>query len=401
MTKEEVARYLKFGFTEDLWYNDPYEIIDISWEGAVEVYKHYYEKAILNINIDKALCALSGGLDSSLNIYYVKDKDPLVYSYVIEGNTDHVYAKKLAEYWNLKNFMLIYSNLDLEESLINMNKMWPVPRCVTGDLHTYDAYVKAKRISDTLIAGVGSEPMSLGIGWMYSPIIALASSRYEYDYHRAKAIFNNSDYFDPLYRKQYHAREILSLKTKTYSDVIKRIFELGLFTDKQLELMGLIPPEIQLREDTLSHALQCTYDWYNPNMIGKRYPILEDALDLKTFSPYFDKDLKTFCFSLPVEYRFCLGSERHVMRNFIADKLPNFIINRHKEPFQPNIDWFFSNSAKIKYLIKTYLFDPNKKIYNFIDLDAIKTSIDEMNDYQRWSLLNLSIWLEVNPNGSR
>jgi asparagine synthetase B (glutamine-hydrolysing) len=402
MNKHKIANYLKFGFTEDLWYNEPYSIIDIPWEDAIEGYKHYYETALESVYTENALCALSGGLDSSLNIFHIKSQNPLVYSYVIDGNTDHIYAQKLAEFWNLKNFTLIHSSdLNLEKELINMNSMWTSPRCVTGDLHTYDAYLKAKLISDTLLAGVGSEPMSLGIGWMYGPIIALASVRREYDYHRAKIIIDNSKYIDPLYREQYNAKTILASKTKNYSQVIKELFELGLFSDESISFMGLEPPVIELREDSLSHALQCTYDWYNPNMIGKRYPILEKELELKTVSPYFSKELRAFCFSLPIEYRFCLGSERHVMRNYIADKLPEFVINRNKEPFQPKIDWFFSNSKQIDYLVNMYLLNVNRKIYNYINFDSIVTLLDRITDYQRWSLLNLSIWLEVNQNESK
>jgi hypothetical protein len=44
MKNEEIARYLKFGSTEDIWYNEPYQITDISWNDAIEGYKHYYEE---------------------------------------------------------------------------------------------------------------------------------------------------------------------------------------------------------------------------------------------------------------------------------------------------------------------------------------------------------------------
>lgn len=396
MNKRKISNYLKFGFTEDLWYNEPYSIIDISWEDAIDGYRKYYEEFINTLDISEALCALSGGLDSSLNIFYLKSKNPLVYSYIIEGNTDHIFAEKLAKYWNLKKFMLIKSNsLSLEEDLIKMNLMWPEPRCVTGDLHTYHAYIEAKKIKDILISGVGSEPMSLGIGWMYSPIIELAIRKFEYNCSKARKIFDKSNYIDPVYNNQCRVRSILYSKEKTYSSVIKDLFELGLFDDALISFMGLTPPELKLRNETLLDALQCTYDWYNPNMIGKRYPVLEKEIGLETITPYFYQPLRHFCFSLPIEYRFCLGSERHVMRNFIADKLPEFIINRPKEPFQPKIDWFFRKSKVIGSLEEEYLGSPNKRIFNYLDYENVSLIFPRMTEYQKWALLNLSIWLEA------
>lgn len=397
ITKREIGNYLKFGFTEDLVYNEPYEIdYTLSFEDCINGYKELYENSINKIDISNAICALSGGLDSSLNIYYLKDKDPLVYSYIIEGNLDHIYAERLAKDWNLERFFLIDGvDLDkLEEDLINMNLLWDKPRCMTGDLHTYDAYVKTKEYSDLLISGVGSEPMSLGIGWMYATLLELAVMRHEYDTIVARKVFSKSKYFDPMHEEQFNLRRAFLNRHKTYSQLIKELFELGLFVDEDIIAMGLEPPMIQLREDTLLHALQATHDWYNPNMIGKRYPVLKEKLGVTFISPYADPELRKFCFSMPCEYRMCMGSERHVMRNFISEKLPQYIIDRPKEPFQPNIDWWFENAPKIEHLFVKYLKDKNKKIFNYLNYEATLNMLNK-GPYKRWTLLNLSIWIET------
>jgi len=392
--KEEIANYLKFGFTEDMWYNEPYEIDKTyGFEDYVEGYKVYYEKAMSNIDLYGAICALSGGLDSSLNIFYLKNTNPLVYSYIIEGNLDHIYAEKLAKEWNLERFFLI-EGVDvnnLETLLIEMNKIWDKPRCVTGDLHTYDAYIKTREYSKLLLSGVGSEPMSLGIGWMYSPMIELAFIRGEYDITHAKNIYESSKYFDPMAMDQFDVNRAIKNRHLTYSDIINSF---GVFTSQEIHLMGIEPPEIKLKEESLSHALQATYDWYNPNMIGKRYPMLKENIGVTFVTPYSDDKLREWCFQMPYEYRFCMGSERHVMRQFIDNKLPDYIVNRPKEPFQPRIDWWFENAKLIDYLMEKYLMDRGRSIFEWLNYDAVQKFVMDKNEpYKRWTLLNLSIWI--------
>ena len=351
----------------------------------------------MSIDIDDVICALSGGLDSSLNLWYLKKWNPLTYSYIIEGNLDHGYAQRLADDWRLEKFFLI-DGIDvnrMEDDLIAMNRLWETPRCVTGDIHTYDAYIKTKEYSPTLISGVGSEPMSLGIGWMYQPLIELALMKGEYNTDVAKRVFDQSRYYDPMHRDQFNIIRAMKNRHKTYSQLIRELFEIGLFMDYDIEALGLEPPEIKLKEETLAHALQATHDWYNPNMIGKRYPRLKEKIGVTFISPYADEDLRAFCFSMPNEYRFCMGSERHVMRQFIAEKLPSYIINRPKEPFQPQIDWWFENAKQVKVLEEKYLDDFNMPIFNYIDYDALTTLLTKgITPYQRWALINLSIWMK-------
>ena len=249
ITQEELSNYLKFGFTESMSYNEPHKIdYNISFEECVAGYKVFYEEAMKNINLEGAICALSGGLDSSLNIFYIKNSNPLVYSYVIEGNLDHVYAEKLAKEWNLKRFFLIEGiDIDnLENLLIEMNRLWDKPRCVTGDLHTYDAYIKTREYSPLLLSGVGSEPMSLGIGWMYYPMIELALMKSEYDICLANEAFKKSMYSDPMVSSQFDLLRAIKNRHSTYSDIINSF---GVFTPNEIHLMGLESPEIKLKEE--------------------------------------------------------------------------------------------------------------------------------------------------------
>ena len=402
LRKNQIANYLKFGFIEDMWYNEPYEIdYSLSFEDCVEGYSRLYTKAIESLDLNGAICALSGGLDSSLNIWHIKNHNPLVYSYIIEGNLDHVYAERLAKDWGLQRFFLVdgVDVTQLETLLIEMNKIWEEPRCVTGDIHTYDAYIKTKEHSPLLLSGVGSEPMSLGIGWMYSPLIELALMRGEYNIPLAQETFKKSKYFDPMHNEQFDPKRAIRNRDLTYSDLIRQFSEIGLFMDDEIRALGLEPPKIELKEDTLAHALQATHDWYNPNMIGKRYPALKEKIGVTFITPYADPDLRAFCFSMPNEYKFCMGSERHVMRQFIAEKLPEYIINRPKEPFQPQIDWWFENAERVEVLMDKYVRDKKRIIFEWLDFDAVQKLVaNKENPYKRWTLLNLSIWLGVRTN---
>jgi asparagine synthetase B (glutamine-hydrolysing) len=403
LTKGQVANYFKFGFVNELEYAVPSPIVAEQWEVAVEQIKSHCERCISNINLSNAVLSFSGGLDSTLNVSYLKDQNPIIYSYILRDDPDHYYVEKVKDYWNLKRFYIIPPDpIDFENNLLKYNELWDKPRWVTDDLFTYQFYLHGKEFGDTVIVGLGTEPVLLGFPWVYSNFIQLAILKGEYDTVEAYKILLKSKYNGVESNSFFNVTNMIRNKldktypVETYSDVIRDLFEYNKFSDADILGFGLSPPPIKLREETIHHALRCMFDWYHHNLTGVRYPIYEKYLNLKIDSPFFDTAFQEYALSLPIEYRFCMGSEKHVFRNAIGDKLPDFILNRPKVPFSFPLEWFMSDITKSK-LIDKYLNNKNNKMFDYIDYDFVQLRLKDQtfNPHQLLMLINLSIWMTV------
>jgi asparagine synthetase B (glutamine-hydrolysing) len=399
LTNKEISMYLKYGFTNEFSYGEPITIDhSLSFDDCVQGYKELYEKSLNELYTKDVLCALSGGLDSTLNALYVKD-DSICYCYIIEGNLDHSYAKKVAKEWGLKRFFLI-EGIDInniEEDLILMTRLWKKPRCITSDLHTYDMMLKAKRYSDIILTGKWAEIICLGFAHLYGPFIESAYVKGEYDISLATSIFDSR--CGTIDHEQYfNIDRAVKNKNKSYSDILadQTYFPCSVFYDHQIRGFGFDPPNVKLREESLPHVIQAIYDWFHPCVIGKRYSILEDNAGIKCISPF--EKLKDFCLSMPYEYKFCMGIEKYVMRKFILDHVPDYfhyLLHRKKEGFQSHTNWWDLYYNDVLKLMYKYLGKGNI-IYDYLDYDYFEREFDNFSYYQKFVLLNLSIWMNLN-----
>lgn len=394
LNKQQVANYLKFGWTQDITYGDPYKIIDISWGDAIRNVRRLYTENIEKVYSRDSIISLSGGLDSTSNISFLRKYNPFSYCYVLRTDRDCVFARKVSDYWDLRNFESIRPiSFDFEKELITLNKFWNTPRWATDDIFTFHFYQEGSKRSSKIITGLGSEPIFLGFPWMYSQFIQLAIRKGEYKSSLAADILYNSKYNAVMYNKYFDIRAIVKQfkKEDTYSNLLRDLFEYNKFSDDDIISLGLTPPDIKLREETILHAFQCMYDWYNENLTGVRYPVFEKQLEIKIDSPFYNEEIKRFSFSLPIEYKFCLGSEKHIFRNAVGDSIPTFVHNRKKIPFSFPLDWFCSKN-KFNRLVDKYLKDKNNKLFEYLDHDCLQSKLNSLNNHQIIMLINLAIW---------
>ena len=401
LTTDEVANYLKFGWVNALEYSIPGPTIGVRWEVAVEQIKYYLKRSISFLDLSDAVISFSGGLDSTINIAYLRHHYPQIYSYILKGDPDQYYVKRVIEYWSLKYTNIIPSDfLVFEKDLIEYNKLWDKPRWVTDDLFTYQFYLHGSRIASNVITGLGTEPMFLGFPWMYSQFIMLAIRKRQYDVNLAYKILSKSIFSgassNSFFSVEKIARETISHDPNnlTYSDLFRKLFEYNKFSDEDISSFGLVPPKIQLRNETIQDAFQCMYDWYNYNLTGVRYPVFEKALGITITSPFYDKNFSDYSYMLPIEYKFCMGSDKHILRNAVEHDLPSFIHLREKKPFSFPLEWFMTEDNK-ESLIDKYLKDKNNKMFNYLDYDYLQYKLDNqtLNKHQLLMLLNLSIWM--------
>lgn len=386
--RKEVANYLKYAISKELSYNDPVEVdSSLPFDDCVQRYREIYEKALFSIDTDGKICALTGGLDSTLNAFYLRDKVDY-FCYPIEGNNDSNYAERLADEWGLNLFSLDKIDInEFENILFSMNKFWEKPRCITDDFHIYDMFVKIN--NRPFISGWGSNISCLGFTHIYGPIIELAMMRKEYDALLAKSVFDERC---SVSDRNFDVNRAITNRYYSYSDLLstKGLLPIVVFSDEQIEGFGLEPPTVKLKEETLPHVLQATFDWFIYST-ANGFDLLLEKFGLNSFTPYED-ELRDFCLTVPYEYRFCLGVDRYIQRKFMLDVgYPYDLLQRKKEAPQSNSIWW---DAYYKYVIPLMDKHLDKKnfIFELIDYDYFQKEFENFTYYQKWVLLNLSIW---------
>lgn len=190
-------------------------------------------------------------------------------------------------------------------------------------------------------------------------------------------------------KKNNEPKFILVNKRKSYLDLF--IEENSMFSKTEIKEMGLIDNwKYELREDNIHHLIKFIDDWMVPNRLSSS--LFASKLGIKIESPYFkNKKMIEFCRRLPIEYRYCHGIKKFLLKESLVNDLPDFVINN--KDFNPNLNLFLNMKDQFNILKNKYLNNKNMSIYNYLNYNKIS----KFKNYRKiWRLINLSIWLENN-----
>jgi asparagine synthase (glutamine-hydrolysing) len=145
-------------------------------------------------------------------------------------------------------------------------------------------------------------------------------------------------------------------------------------------------------ESTVSDAMKMDIENYMPGDILVKTDRAAMASSLELRAPFLDKDLASFCISLPYKLKLNYKEEKIIAKQAFQNLLPGSIVKRRKQGFgAPVTSWLASSS--LQQLKNEYLGNRNKKIFSLLDFDHTQKIIKEDN-YNTWILLVLSLWLE-------
>lgn len=124
------------------------------------------------------------------------------------------------------------------------------------------------------------------------------------------------------------------------------------------------------------------------------------AFSLEVRSPFLDHSLVDFAKTLPIDYRFLKGKQKHILRELLSKKVPRELIDRPKRGFtMPFAVWFRTN---LKPMVLDTLTSENLSRIPNLNVDfALKSINDHMNGQANgysliWSLMVLLNWMDHN-----
>ncbi len=318
-----------------------------------------------------------------------------------QGFDERSKARSFSEYFGTRHHEKIISHSDMERSIDKIAWHLEEPR-VGQSYPNYYAAELARSNVKVVLSGAGGDELFAGYPWRYYRAVgSLGKEDYQnryYDYwQRLVGETNQQKFFSPIWK------DIASFSTR---DVFENVYSDSLNSAKTPA--DFLNQSLYFEAKTFMHGLL----------------VLEDKLSmahsLESRVPILDNDLVDFAMRIPAEYKLASMQEvvrlskqgkdkeieayyrrskdgKMIFREAMSEHLPKETANREKQGFSgPDASWFTNESAEF---IKDVLRNKNAMIYNFIDYQTIKLTLDEhfSNKVNSrlliWSLLNVEAWL--------
>jgi asparagine synthase (glutamine-hydrolysing) len=348
--------------------------------------------------------ALSGGLDSSLNLYYSnkinKDLKSINIAYEKTSKYDEsIVAKKFAEGCGVEFNGEIVSDTSFED-LINeyLNIQIDMPM---GDINSVLVYLLSKisRENDCKVMLVGEGGDEIGGYLIYQNI--------QKEYKLLKIFKNFSFLFKYLPHKLankldifYDLKIISRRHLHGFTQYEKNKFWIGESKLNSYKVLNDYMSEIRddLPDSFLRKILNIEYKLRLPELILPRVDYPSMAASVEARSPFMDYELIEYSAGLSFDTKMKNGVKT-ILKEIAKDKLPKYILNHPKVGFGMLLTPFLQNTMPV-WFQKELLLKENK-LHKYISKEYLESLFkkhqkDKNQGYKMWILYALSRWIRVN-----
>ncbi|MBS1636788.1 MAG: asparagine synthase (glutamine-hydrolyzing) [Bacteroidetes bacterium] len=360
---------------------------------------------------------LSGGLDSSILAYFVKDRRDMTHycarkaesDLKKEGTTsDFHYASMLAKEWNLNlreapigseeaNTGLIRKTLFYSDDLIADGSQIP------SYLITKDAALHSK----VILSGMGADEIFLGYAGHMLTLLSLNVME--------KMPFGLSGAFYSMASKVDQGKG----KFLAYRRYIHKIGKYGKYPPYKYGILNLVGDfenscaVFAGDKDRLVHMLESyfpagedTFDalarFEQENVLVKNLHYMDRmamANSVECRVPFLDHRLLEFAFSIPRHYKLSAsGKSKRILKDTFKTRLPEYIINRRKAGFGMPLRSIFSSREKVNGLLDKAFF-ANFNGFSVAHIDTLTDnhiSGKEDNSSILYALISFQEWYKLN-----
>lgn len=377
----------------------------ITLEQAIPKFKNLLENAVKKqLVADVPVGAfLSGGLDSTTVVAIASKISPKIktFSFGYEGTKNELsFAKMAAEKYKTEHFELHDKDNDIADLIMKMAEVYDEPMADSSNISTYLISKLTREHTTVVLSGDGGDELLGGYYGWYRSLIAMSDD--EITNFPGKVLFMRIMSQIAL-RTRYKNKAQLISKTRGlyYRNKYKNVFDAHrasnvYFKEKEIEELGLNEKPYDSKPswkttNTVDDAMKADIEDYMPGDILVKIDRASMANSLELRAPFLDVDFAEFAISLPFRLKIDEKEEKLIMRKAFEHEWPEEIRKRSKLGFGAPID-IWLKKPKVQILVKEYLNDPKKKIFEYISFKKSRKYM--VGNYKTWILLTLSIWLE-------
>ena len=353
---------------------------------------------------------LSGGLDSSTICLVASELvgDLRTFSFDFEGDHSEVeYARAVAQAYRTRHVELAAGGEDIAAQLLRMQHVFDEPLGDTSAVPTYLLSREARRHTKVALTGDGGDELFGGYTW-YKPLLWMEREGRAGLFRWVAARLLNRCY-RAIRLPGAAARELrimgLAFGRKYESVLAAHHAQLSFFERGDLVKLGLaqMSSTTSAANGTMDDAICSDVLDYMPANNLKRTDRASMAHGLELRAPFLDFELATFCMSLPFRLKVSTDDDKIILRQAFASQWPRIIRNRSKQGFGAPLGRWLQDPA-VRALERQHLLERRAPIYDVLPFGAAQEMLGRSTPMQRWTLLNLAVWLahkSAAPNPAR
>jgi asparagine synthase (glutamine-hydrolysing) len=343
---------------------------------------------------------LSGGLDSSLIVAIMQRKSTekvKTFSIGFEGDDsfdETRYARKVADLLGTDHTEFRVKSADMFDLLPELVKQYDQPFADSSALPTYYVSKLTRQHVTVALTGDGGDELFAGYERFYALSLVEKLGFIPKDLWRLVASFidrlpEGTGYYNKVKRAGRFVRGASLPLSQAYVD-----FE-RVFTQEQIVALGIQPASHHNFIQTTADALTYNLVTYLPGDLLVKTDRMTMMNSLEARAPFLYPDVVEFAFMIPFNLKLKGSTTKHILKELARDYLPAEIIHRPKHGFGVPVGaWLRQDSQRLRDI----LLAPNAHLRGLLDINAVKTLVDEHVNGQRdharrlWALLTLEVW---------
>jgi len=396
-----------------------YSLEEVAEKGQKKMFLGNFEDAslelerILNNTVEKQLIAdvpvgtfLSGGIDSTLitSIASKKKNNLKTFSigYKNSNNDEAIYAKKISEYLGTSHTELYIDDGDIVNAVTKMPNVFGQPFACYSAIPLFLISQLASKSVKVTLGGDGGDEFYCGYDkywlalqkWNMIRFIPNRVKEEIYSTYRKSNLLQKSALLRRNAKYLQYSSE-MEIYCSINDDVNKENLYLIDGINIKRENKALNAEEIKgiLNKAMLYDEKDCLVDngCMKVDCTG-----MASSMEIRT--PFLDKELVDFCWTLPADYKYKRGQSKRILREVLYKYVPKELIERPKQPFYfPAEEWL--KSKKMKELAMDMLSYEKISSNGIFSPQMVENMwkeyvLDQKYDSKIWFILMYQIWEE-------
>jgi asparagine synthase (glutamine-hydrolysing) len=378
----------------------------ITLDDAVEQFHELFSDSIKKrLRADVEVAAyLSGGIDSSATVAYIKDIEPGILNTFSIGFDEKIFdeskfQKEATKYFKTTHKSIICSAKDIADSFpeVIWHSETPITRTAPAPMLILSKLVKENNIK-VVITGEGSDELLAGYDifkeakirrfWASQPDSAIRPLLLKKLYPDLPHIKNAN----PNVLKMFFGYKLADVNNSFYSHLLRwnnSNHILKHFSPNIKEELKAYSPYNVLAEklpvDFNSWEPLAKSQWLESTIFMSGYLLssqgdrMSMANSVEGRYPFLDYRVIEFCTSLPANYKLNGLNEKYLLKKLLKNKIPESILKRPKQPYRAPIKSVFLSKDSPEY-VKYMLSDTYTKNAGFFNHNTVSAMISKIEN---------------------